>query len=74
MHKDPPPGLFDPRRPIAHVVTHGLVGGFILALFVHFGWSLWRQNANAGPVAPVDGEALVTGIDNTTAATPPPRR
>ncbi|MFL6529759.1 MAG: hypothetical protein ACJ8HQ_08660 [Chthoniobacterales bacterium] len=71
MHKDPPPGLFDARRPLAHVVTHGLVGGFILALFLHFGWSLWRQNANAGPVAPSDGDALVTGIGNKP--TPPPR-
>lgn len=74
MHKDPPPTLFDTRRPLSHVVSHGLIAGFLLSIVVHFGWTLWRQNSGA-LVRPAAGtDALVSGMPGQTApaATPSP--
>ncbi|HEY0369259.1 MAG TPA: hypothetical protein VGC85_06655 [Chthoniobacterales bacterium] len=61
MHKDPPPTLFDGRRPLVHVITHGLIAGFIVAVVVHFGWSLW-QNSSGGVAHHSGTDALVSGI------------
>jgi len=74
MHKDPPPTLFDPRRPLSHVVSHGLIAGFAFSVVAHFGWTLWRQNAGAGARSPGGAEAIVSGIEppRAAAATPTP--
>ncbi len=76
MHKDPPAGLFDRRRPIGHVITHGLVAGFILALVAHFSWSLWRQNSGSVAAHPSGMDALVNGLQrdkpSSSATTSPP--
>ncbi|MDQ6860707.1 MAG: hypothetical protein M3032_06080 [Verrucomicrobiota bacterium] len=74
MHKDPPPGLFDARRSLSHVVTHGLIAGFLLALVLHFAWSLIRQNAAQATARPAGIDALVSGMHEKAPAaiSPPP--
>jgi hypothetical protein len=72
MHKDPPPTLFDARRPLSHVVSHGLLAGFLLSVVVHFGWTLWRQSSGTAAAPAGRGEALVSGIATQRAATGSP--
>ncbi len=72
MHRDPPPGLFDPRRPVAHVISIGLAAGFTFAIVTHFGWNLWRQG-NGTPAPSRGMDDLVVGLQgNKATPTPPP--
>ncbi len=74
MHKDAPPGLFDARRALSHVLSHGLIAGFILGLLVHFAWTLWRENSGA-VAQPAGGmETMVDGVPRRgeTDVTPTP--
>ncbi|HEX8281127.1 MAG TPA: hypothetical protein VF551_07105 [Chthoniobacterales bacterium] len=74
MHKDPPPTLFDPRRPLSHVVSHGLIAGFAFSVVAHFGWTLWRQNSGAVARPSVSSDAIISGLGpaGAAAATPTP--
>jgi hypothetical protein len=66
MHKDPPPGLFDRRRPLGHVATHGVIVGFIIAVVAQFGWSLIRQSSGSANDSTVATKPIAETIDPKT--------
>ncbi len=75
MHRDPPPGLFDARRPSAHVVSAGLIAGFFFAVVTQFSWNLWQQSSGTTPLRSPGSDALVRGIQGdkpVSSATPAP--